>query len=94
MIEGFTKHNSSWIIANAGSGKTFQIINKIMCLLLKGVNPQKILCITFTNNAAFEMRSRLNEELLSLIMLDEDELHEKLINLSSDFLNHKNKKIF
>ena len=92
MNSGFTKHNSSWIIANAGSGKTFQIINKIMCLLLKGVKPQKILCITFTNNAAFEMRSRLNDELLSLIMLDQDELHERLINLSSDFLNYKNKK--
>ena len=92
MNVGFLKQDSSWIIANAGSGKTFQIINKIMYLLLKGIKPQKILCITFTNNAAFEMRSRLNEELLSLIMLEECELHKKLINLSPDFSKYKNKR--
>jgi len=92
MNVGFLKQDSSWIIANAGSGKTFQIINKIMYLLLKGIKPQKILCITFTNNAAFEMRSRLNEELLSLIMLEECELHKKLINLNPDFSKYKNKR--
>ena len=86
--------NSSWVLANAGSGKTFQIIQKILFLLLEGVKPEKILCLTFTNNAAFEMKSRLDSELGSLLMLDEDLLLEKLKLLNANCLKSNNKKIF
>ena len=46
------------ILAGAGSGKTRTLIYKVAWLILKGVNPNKILLVTFTNKAAQEMKKR------------------------------------
>jgi len=47
------------IIASAGTGKTSTIVGRIAHLLNSGVEPQKILLLTFTNKAAGEMIARL-----------------------------------
>lgn len=47
------------IIASAGTGKTSTIVARIAHLLNLGVNPSKILLLTFTNKAATEMIERL-----------------------------------
>ncbi|MBT3298474.1 ATP-dependent helicase [archaeon] len=47
------------ISAGAGSGKTFTLINKFMYLVNKGYNPERILCFTFTNKAATELKERI-----------------------------------
>ena len=52
-----------WVSASAGTGKTKVLTDRILNLLLNGVNPRKILCITFTNAAAAEMRHRLLDRL-------------------------------
>jgi len=39
---------SIWVSANAGSGKTHVLAQRVMRLLLRGVPPSKILCLTFT----------------------------------------------
>jgi DNA helicase-2/ATP-dependent DNA helicase PcrA len=44
------------VIANPGTGKTLLVANKYMQLVLRGVRPEAILCLTYTNKAAEEMR--------------------------------------
>ncbi len=54
---------SVWVSANAGTGKTRVLIDRIARLLLAGTPPRKILCLTFTKAAAAEMANRLGDRL-------------------------------
>ncbi len=49
------------VIASAGTGKTSTIVARIGFLLHKGVKPQEILLLTFTNKAAMEMIDRVSK---------------------------------
>lgn len=49
------------IIANPGTGKTTALAGKVVELLKAGAKEEDILCITFTNKAATEMRSRVDQ---------------------------------
>src|ERR1035437_7366867 len=48
-------------MAVPGSGKTTSVTERTKRLVQRGVDPKTILCITFTNKAAAEMRSRIGE---------------------------------
>lgn len=50
---------SVWVSASAGTGKTKVLTDRVLRLLLSGIAPEKILCLTFTNAAAQEMKSRI-----------------------------------
>ncbi|MCR9256539.1 MAG: double-strand break repair helicase AddA [Alphaproteobacteria bacterium] len=54
---------SVWVGASAGTGKTQVLTNRVLALLLTGVKPERLLCITFTNAAAAEMRNRITRKL-------------------------------
>ena len=47
------------LLAGPGTGKTFTVINRIEKMLADGVEPSSILCLTFSDAAASEMRQRL-----------------------------------
>ena len=47
------------LVASAGSGKTWQLVSRILRLLLAGAEPGGILALTFTRKAAVEMHLRL-----------------------------------
>jgi ATP-dependent helicase/nuclease subunit A len=65
---------SAWVAANAGSGKTHVLAQRVINLLLKGVQPEKILCITFTKAAAANMGKRVFDTLAEWTTLDDGAL--------------------
>jgi ATP-dependent helicase/nuclease subunit A len=62
---------SAWVAANAGSGKTHVLAQRVINLLLKGIAPEKILCITFTKAAAANMAKRVFDTLGGWTALDD-----------------------
>jgi ATP-dependent helicase/nuclease subunit A len=62
---------SAWVAANAGSGKTHVLAQRVINLLLNNVDPSKILCITFTKAAAANMAKRVFDTLAHWTTLDD-----------------------
>ena len=69
---------STWLSANAGSGKTKVLIDRVARLLLSGVKPQHILCLTYTKAAAAEMQNRLFKRLGAWAMMPDEGLLQEL----------------
>jgi ATP-dependent helicase/nuclease subunit A len=69
---------SAWVAANAGSGKTHVLAQRVINLLLKGVEPEKILCITFTKAAAANMAKRVFDTLAQWTTLDDAALDDAI----------------
>ena len=72
---------SAWASANAGSGKTHVLAQRVIRLLLENVDPARILCITFTKAAAANMANRVFDELRDWIALDDAALNRKMISI-------------
>ena len=72
---------STWLAANAGSGKTRVLTDRVARLLLDKVQPQHILCLTYTKAAAGEMQNRLFRRLGKWAMLQDDDLCRELLDL-------------
>ncbi|MGB0498252.1 MAG: double-strand break repair helicase AddA [Rubricella sp.] len=72
---------SSWVSANAGSGKTRVLTDRVARLLLAGTEPEQILCLTYTKAAAAEMQNRLFERLGEWSMLEDGVLRQRLEDL-------------
>ncbi len=73
--------HSAWVSANAGSGKTFVLSRRVIRLLLAGVDPSRILCLTFTKAAAAEMAKRVFAILGAWTTLSDADLRAALTEL-------------
>lgn len=81
QIDAADPRASTWLSANAGSGKTRVLTDRVARLLLGGVSPQNILCLTYTKAAANEMQNRLFLRLGKWSMKDDAELRKELNKL-------------
>lgn len=84
---------SIWVSASAGAGKTKNLIDRILSLLVNGVQPSKILCLTYTKNAASEMYERLNKFVNRWENSDDASIKSDLQNIGIDSILYKNAKI-
>lgn len=79
--------HQAFVMANAGSGKTKVLIDRVARLLLRrgdgrpGARPDSILCITYTKAAANEMLSRLFRTLGEWSVMKDDKLRMTLSRL-------------
>ncbi|MEM1381996.1 MAG: UvrD-helicase domain-containing protein, partial [Pseudomonadota bacterium] len=78
QLQAALPNRSTWLTANAGSGKTRVLTQRVARLLLTGVKPQRILCLTYTKAAASEMQNRLFEMLGGWAMMPENDLRRAL----------------
>lgn len=81
QIDAATPRRSTWLSANAGSGKTRVLTDRVALLLLQGVLPQRILCLTYTKAAASEMQNRLFKRLGEWAMMPDKKLEASLMAL-------------
>ena len=72
---------SAWVSANAGSGKTHVLKQRVLRLLLEGVEPARILCLTYTKLAAAEMANRVFSELAAWATLCDCRLTDEILAL-------------
>ncbi len=77
---------SAFVTANAGSGKTKVLIDRIVRLLLAGAQPSAFLCITYTKAAAAEMQRRLFERLGAWCVAPDEDLRRELTDLQGGAL--------
>jgi ATP-dependent helicase/nuclease subunit A len=78
QINAAAPATSVWLSANAGSGKTRVLTDRVARLLLQGVGPERILCLTYTKAAAAEMQNRLFKRLGEWAMMPEPDLRPLL----------------
>jgi ATP-dependent helicase/nuclease subunit A len=70
--------SSAWVSANAGSGKTHVLTQRVIRLLLAGCRPSAILCLTYTKAAASEMSNRVFQRLSEWTVLSDEELRKRI----------------
>ncbi|MET0371276.1 MAG: double-strand break repair helicase AddA [Sphingobium sp.] len=67
-----------WLSASAGTGKTHVLTARVFRLLLQGVPPENILCLTFTKAGAAEMADRIHDRLALWVQMDDGALFKDL----------------
>jgi ATP-dependent helicase/nuclease subunit A len=72
---------SAWVAANAGTGKTQVLTDRILRLLLAGTRPERILALTYTKTAAAEMSKRVFDRLSAWVTMADEDLDRALVDL-------------
>lgn len=72
---------SAWVSANAGSGKTHVLTQRVIRLLLAGARPSAILCLTYTKAAASEMSNRVFDRLAAWATMPDEDLKRRITDI-------------
>jgi ATP-dependent helicase/nuclease subunit A len=72
---------SVWVSANAGTGKTYVLTNRVLRLLLAATPPERILALTYTKAAAAEMSKRVFDRLGGWVTADPLVLSNELLGV-------------
>ena len=75
---------SVFVSANAGTGKTKLLTDRVLRLLLAGAPADSILCVTYTRAAAAEMRNRINKRLGDWTIISAQKLADDLKDMGID----------
>jgi len=79
QIDAVEPENHIWLSASAGTGKTQVLTARVFRLLLtEQVDPEHILCLTFTKAGAAEMAERINRQLAAWVRMDDTSLASDL----------------
>ncbi|HEV2562936.1 MAG TPA: double-strand break repair helicase AddA [Rhizomicrobium sp.] len=90
MSDAADPRRSAWVSANAGSGKTYTLANRVTRLLLDGAKSERILCLTYTKSAAAEMQGRLFDQLGSWAMLPDEQLAAHIEKIGGGLRDEEN----
>jgi ATP-dependent helicase/nuclease subunit A len=75
---------SAWVSANAGSGKTHVLTQRVLRLLLDGTPPAQILCLAYTKAAAANMADRVFSKLAQWTSLSDNALAKAIVDGGAD----------
>jgi ATP-dependent helicase/nuclease subunit A len=75
---------SAWVSANAGSGKTHVLTQRVLRLLLNGTPPAQILCLAYTKAAAANMADRVFSKLALWTSLSDNALAKAIVECGAD----------
>jgi ATP-dependent helicase/nuclease subunit A len=75
---------SAWVSANAGSGKTHVLTQRVLRLLLNGTPPAQILCLAYTKAAAANMADRVFSKLALWTSLSDNALAKAIVDCGAD----------
>ena len=84
---------SAWVSAHAGSGKTHVLTQRVVRLLLEGVPPSRILCLTYTKAAAANMAARIHALLANWAVLDDAALDLEVAKLAGPSARRHNARL-
>ncbi|MEM8631502.1 MAG: double-strand break repair helicase AddA [Pseudomonadota bacterium] len=84
QVDAAAPGRSTWVAANAGSGKTRVLTDRVARLLFSGVRPERILCLTYTRAAASEMQNRLFSRLGGWAMKADAALRDELAAMGEE----------
>jgi ATP-dependent helicase/nuclease subunit A len=77
-------NSSAWVSANAGSGKTHVLTQRVLRLLLDGTPPAQILCLAYTKAAAANMADRVFGKLAQWTSLSDAALARAIVECGAD----------
>ena len=79
-----TKAKNLLVLAGAGSGKTYTIVEKIKKLIKEGIKEEEILCISFTKEAAYSLQNNLKRQKIDIKVKTFHSLGYKIIKKENE----------